>query len=509
MKKVQFLYPAVTIISVIVFSYFKLIGMDYMVPGYIFNLFHFFVELSLCFISACIFFLITFSYPYENNKKALVPASFFLCIAVTNSFHIYYLNVENMESYSMIASNLTYLLLSIIILLKFSLGDKPISKNNRLSKIIPVCFTFFCIALVWIIDKYFSGINPTTSFVSLVRHTFSSTIEAINIATLIMAYLKSKKDKNSAELKLLLNCVFYLVISEYFILIYVTHYDLYSMIGHTYRLLAFYYLIRVYLLSNIVKPYEKVADAKKEAEEACKIKMDFITNMSHELRTPINIILNASKLMKNTYGKSTYLKSIENNTLRLNKVCENIIEFNNIENGINSIDLSDTDVVFLIDEILEEADDAADEKNVDIEFNSNNNITILTDKHKFKCILLQLISNSIKYAPDGGQVIVNASYTDKLTIEIYNNGPKITIKNISKVFNKFYKVKDSSLNSTEGLGIGLYIARKYVEMLGGEIKLFTNENSTGYIFTINAELINNIPVNTENYDIKGFFSDIS
>ena len=509
MKKIQFLCPAITIVFVIIFSYLKLTGMNYMVPGYIFNLFHFFVELSLCFISASIFFLITFSYPYENNKKALVPASFFLCIAVTNSFHIYYLNIDNMENYSLIASNLTYFLLSIILLLKFSVRDKPISKNNRLSKIIPVFFTFFCIALVWIIDKYFSGINPTTSLVSMIRHTFSSTIEAINIATLIMVYLKSKKDKNSIELKLLLNCVFYLVISEYFILIYATHYDLYSMVGHSYRLLAFYYLVRVYLLSNIVKPYEKVADAKKEAEEACKIKMDFITNMSHELRTPINIILNASKLMKNTYGNSTYLKSIENNTLRLNKVCENIIEFNNIENGINSIDLSETDVIFLIDEILEEADDAADGKNIDIEFNSGNNITVLIDKDKLKCILLQLISNSIKYAPDGGHVVVNASYTDRLTIQIYNDGPKISIKNINKVFNKFYKVKDARLNSTEGLGIGLYIARKYVEMLGGEIKLFTNENSTGYTFTVKAALINSMPVNTENYGIKGFFSDIS
>lgn len=509
MKKIKLLCPAITIAIVIIFTYTKIIGLNYIIPGYIFNFFHFFIELSLSFISASIFSLIMLSYPYENNKKELVPASFFLCIAVTNSFHIYYLNIKGMENYSLIASNLTYLLLSIIILLRFLLGDKPILKNNYLAKIIPVCFTFFYIALVWYIDRYFSGINASNLLISRLRLILSSTIEGINIITFILGCIRIKKNKSTAELNVLLKGVFFLVASEYLIILYVSHYDMYSMAAHFIRVMAFHYLVRVYLLSNIMKPYEKVAEAKKEAEEACKIKTDFITNMSHELRTPINIILNASKLMKNTYGSSTYLKSIEKNTLRLNKVCENIIEFNNIENGENNIDLSDTDVVFLIDEILEEADDAADEKNVDIEFNSNNNITVITDRQKLKCILLQLISNSIKYAPDGGHVVINASYTDNLTIEIYNDGPKISIKNINKVFNKFYKVKDASLNSTEGLGIGLYIARKYIEMLGGEIKLYTNEKSTGCIFNIKAVLVNNAPVNVENYDIRGFFSDIS
>jgi signal transduction histidine kinase len=283
---------------------------------------------------------------------------------------------------------------------------------------------------------------------------------------------------------------------------------MYAAVFHIIKIATSVIIFRAYFATIIKKPYDEVVKAQKMSEESSNIKTDFIVNLSHELRTPINIILNATKLIKSRYGNIKFLKSIENATYRLNKVCENILDFNEIENGNIETTLSETDVVFLIDEILEEAEEIVDDKELEILFDFKNADIIATDSEKLKKIILNIVSNSIKYAPRGGFVSIHLDIREKLYLNIFNNGPSIPQDEINKIFNKFYKVKSDNLESTEGLGIGLYIASKYAGALGGYIKALNYETLTGYKIVIPVQKVDKPSSIINSFNVKGFFSDI-
>jgi signal transduction histidine kinase len=231
-------------------------------------------------------------------------------------------------------------------------------------------------------------------------------------------------------------------------------------------------------MSNIKKPYE-------ELNQANNIKTDFLINLSHELRTPVNVILNASKLIcKNPQEYAKYISSIENNAYRLNKISENLIIYNEIENGNIDTEYTDEDIVYIIDEIIEMAEDVLDKKCLDVSFEFSNKRNFVTDKRLFTQIVLNLISNSIKYADYGGNICIKLDIADSLKLTILNDGPPISEEEKHKIFEKFYKSKNTKLPTTEGLGIGLYIAKEFTKMLNGDIHIVNKNNMTGYTLII-------------------------
>ncbi|HBF77114.1 MAG TPA: hypothetical protein DDX02_04725, partial [Clostridiaceae bacterium] len=131
------------------------------------------------------------------------------------------------------------------------------------------------------------------------------------------------------------------------------------------------------------------------------------------------------------------------------------------------------------------------------------------DSDKLRVIFLNLISNAIKYCPNGGDVHINLNMGKYLDIKILNNGPGFLPEDINKVFDKFYKSKDKRLESTEGLGLGLFISRKYAEAMGGKIEILNLNNMAGYRLKIPVEKSNISKPSVKLYSASGFFSDIN
>lgn len=473
-----------------------------------FGIFHSFLETALSIIAASIFFLIHYSYPYEKNTKYLISGSLFLTVAMINTYHLYSSYVSSMH-YKMITSSMSYLIFAITIILLASLPDRESSIKRWTTIVIPALMTLLC--FIWIrfdskVTKIFfiygEGITD-------IQKNFNIYLGFIYLIALILSIKQCIKQKNSENISLL-NGILFFILSWFFTFLYKYPSDIYSMMLHIFKVIAVSFMFKGYFVTSIKKPYERLTEARRYAEEASGIKTDFIINLSHELRTPINVIINAIRIIEhNQIHSSKYINSIEKNALRLNKLCESIIHFNEIEHDLVKVVDSEVDVVYLIDEILEEAETIADEKGLEILFDFENGGTVVTDSEKLKIILLNLLSNAFKYAPKKGFVRIILNISEALELTILNNGPNIPKSEVEKIFQKFYKAKDNDLISTEGLGIGLYISRKYAEFLGGSISIVNHEKFTGYKLILPVKQSNCTSHNAPVYNVKGFFSDIN
>lgn len=494
------------IIAIIICSYIS--GFNILFSNKFYSIFHGFSETALSIIASSIFLLIHYSYPYEKNTRYLVSGSLFLTIALINTYHLYSYFEGSMHD-RVISSNMTYFIFSTTIILLASLPDRKSSFGRWVTLVVPGAMTLLC--FTWVkfdntlqksLFVYGSGVTSAqASF-----HIFLGFMYIIALALTLRQYYRNPNPENIS----LLSGVLFFILAWLLSFLYKYPNDIYSISLHFVKLAAISFMFNGYFVTSIKKPYEKLNEALKYAEDASNIKTDFIVNLSHELRTPVNVIINALRLIEtDDKTSSKYAGAIEKNALRINKLCESIIHFNEIEHDLIRLSDSEVDVIYLIDEILEEAESIADEKELEIFFDFENGGTVITDSEKLKIILLNLLSNAFKYAPKKGYVRIMLNIRENLELTILNNGPRIPMSEVEKIFQKFYKAKDTSLESTEGLGIGLYISRRYAEFLGGSISIINHNKFTGYKLILPVKKGEGSGNNNPIYNVKGFFSDIN
>lgn len=497
---------ALYFIIIIEMLIFKFTGYDPYIGSSTYHIIHIISELfaSVAFMS--MFAFIYYSYPYEREINYLAAGSLFLCAAITNVFHIY--PYYNAVSCSVIFSSLSNIFLTIGVLLSLSLSTKNIKASRLTVVAVPLILTvYFTARILHKISEnacsycpLLSRLNSNWLFIGLILINLVS----ICIATKQYYIATNKLDPRILHGLHTLNLVFLAsLLGKY-------SEDIFSIIGHTLKVISVFLITNSFFLANIKRPYEEIMKTRKFLEDASNIKTDFIVNLSHELRTPVNVILSATKVLNSGLYDEKYINSIEKNALRLKKVCEGILEFNEIENGGVSINYCKADVVYIIDDILEEADEIADQKNLEIEFNFDEKRYAIIDYGKFKSIVLNLISNAIKYVPRDGLIKIDLEIERSILVRVRHTGPGIPDSEVIRIFDKFYKLKDDELESTEGLGIGLYISKKYCELLGGSIQVINNENFSGY--EMELPLVEGqeefCPYNGIKA-VKGFFTDIN
>ncbi|CDF57210.1 hypothetical protein TCEL_00105 [Thermobrachium celere DSM 8682] len=404
---------------------------------------------------------------------------------------------------SILLANITYTLLSIAIILLNKLPENHVAKDRKHFFYIPLVFTAFSLLVHYAFKNQqyviFIDSNGPTKYCRVLDFT----VFALYFYALLTSLKRYKLKPDIYNINSI-NSIAFAFFSKYVSYFHKYPNDIFAASTHVFKLIAFLFLIKTFVMSNIQKPY-------KNLEEANTIKTDFLINLSHELRTPVNIILNASRLIyQNPQKYLSYISSIENNAHRLNRLSDNLILFNEIENGNVEVFYSDEDIVYIIDEIIESAEEVLDKKKLDVTFEFSNNRTFVTDKKMFTNIFLNLISNSIKYTNYGGNIHIDLQIDQKLQLCILNDGPPINEDEKHRIFDKFYKSKDSNLPSTEGLGIGLYIAREFVKMLEGEIKIINKDNLTGYAITLpnKKAMLNQQKLQRRIEYSKNYFADI-
>jgi signal transduction histidine kinase/CheY-like chemotaxis protein len=243
---------------------------------------------------------------------------------------------------------------------------------------------------------------------------------------------------------------------------------------------------------------KELLQAQKVAEESLKFKDIFLANMSHEIRTPLNAILGMTWLLSKTdldEKQKEYKDVLRSASKNLLAIVNDILDLSIIESGKYRTKLIDFNLNKLLNEIINTNSYAANDKGIDLVFESSLDSTknYSSDPKILNQILLNLISNAIKFTEKGFvKIIVNLMEarpnSDILEFSVIDSGKGIDDANLEKIFNSFYQEDDSIKRKYGGSGLGLTISKELIEFLGGEIIVKSKKNE-GTEFSFIIELM--------------------
>ncbi|HAT4313536.1 TPA: HAMP domain-containing histidine kinase [Clostridium perfringens] len=238
---------------------------------------------------------------------------------------------------------------------------------------------------------------------------------------------------------------------------------------------------KIIIINDITKKNNALRLNKylKDKLEEENIKGEFFTNICHELRTPINVISSALQL-NNLNIENRNIKSIERNNLvikqnclRLIRTINNFIDANKISEGQIEANVMVLNVVEVVENILDASAEYINKKKINFVFDPDfEEIFIAIDRDFLERIILNLLSNSVKYGRIEGNIYVKIYFEGKdLVIMIENDGVSISYDEQKYIFDKFTKSNKALNRTQEGSGLGLYISKSLMKMQGGDLKV--------------------------------------
>jgi len=247
-----------------------------------------------------------------------------------------------------------------------------------------------------------------------------------------------------------------------------------------------------------VTEQHQLEEQRKNYEEAIKlekIKGEFFSNISHEFKTPLNIILTTMQLINSNIEKERisadkgvalkrYMNSIKQNSYRLLRLVNNLIDITKIDAGYYKLQLENHNIVNVVEDITISVAQYVENKGIELIFDTEIEEEIIAcDPDKIERIMLNLLSNAIKYTKVNGRIEVYLGIEDgKVFISVMDNGEGIENEKVDLVFNRFIQVDDISERRYEGSGIGLSLVKSLIEMHGGNINV-TSKVGEGTKFT--------------------------
>ena len=217
--------------------------------------------------------------------------------------------------------------------------------------------------------------------------------------------------------------------------------------------------------------------AKEEAELASKAKSEFLSNMSHQLRTPMNAILGFAQLLEYeelNEDQAENVVEILKAGHHLLALINDVLDLSRIEAGVIHLDMELTPLLTVVEDCLGMIEPMAADKGITLQHRVSADVTgleVTLDRKRLKDILLNLLSNAVKYNKAKGGVSIHYEQANRrLKIHISDTGYGIAPDKLEKIFDSFYRIKEVPVNE-EGTGIGLPIARRLIEQMGGSIEV--------------------------------------
>lgn len=235
---------------------------------------------------------------------------------------------------------------------------------------------------------------------------------------------------------------------------------------------------------------ERLQRAYKELKKLDTAKSEFMSIASHQLRTPLTAIKGyISMILEGSYGQLLEktrrpMEGVYKSNERLIKLVNDLLSVSRIEAGKIRMKLEKASLEELIESVIEELENEATRKKIYLEWKKPEKVLpkILIDKSKIRAIILNIIDNAIRYTSKGG-VTIKAKVSDKIVqISVSDTGTGISKEELSKLFESFSRGVAGSRLYTEGVGLGLYIGRKFAEMHEGKIWAKSKGSGKGSTF---------------------------
>jgi signal transduction histidine kinase len=243
-------------------------------------------------------------------------------------------------------------------------------------------------------------------------------------------------------------------------------------------------------LAELLRRVEMARDAAMEAGSA---KSRFLASMSHELRTPLNAIIGFTRLVsRNSEGlpdrQVDNLSKILVSSEQLLSLIDEILDLSRVEAGEVTVDVAETQIVDVLEEVSDSLQPLIDRPGVKLFVEAAPGLPqIVTDRDKVKQILLNLVSNAIKYT-DEGSIALRAEATDgRLRVGVSDTGVGIPADELGRIFEEFHRADETSARRRTGTGLGLAISRRLARALGGDVTV-KSKLGTGSTFTLDLPL---------------------
>ena len=236
--------------------------------------------------------------------------------------------------------------------------------------------------------------------------------------------------------------------------------------------------------------FREIEDKSRQIEAANRHKSEFLANMSHELRTPLNAIIGFSEvLQEKLFGElnekqAEYTEDILTSGRHLLSLINEILDLSKVEAGRMELETAPFDLPLAIDNARTFVRERAAKHGIAVDVDVDERLgEYVGDERKIKQILLNLLSNAVKFTPEGGRIGINARQVDgSVEISVSDTGIGIAAEDQPKIFEEFRQVGSDYSHKVEGTGLGLTLAKKFVELHGGRIWV-ESEPGMGSTFT--------------------------
>lgn len=303
--------------------------------------------------------------------------------------------------------------------------------------------------------------------------------------------------------------VFLLAISVFFEVIFASLAKDLALIIYRSSILVLVLVFGVLLIKGVIREVEqreklaelnkKLQSAYEEVDRLSKAKSEFISIASHQLRTPLSAIKGyISMIIEGTYGQLSEkakrpLENVYQSNERLIKLVNDLLSVSRIEAGRVEFEPEETQVEEVVDSVVQELKITAEQKKLYLKLEKPKVPLpkVFLDKDKMRQVLLNLLNNAIKYTKEGGITIKLQTINYKLRTIIQDTGEGMTKEDLAKLFESFSRGTVGTQISAEGAGLGLYIARKFVEMHKGKIWAESEGKNKGSTFYVELPLIIN------------------
>ncbi len=248
---------------------------------------------------------------------------------------------------------------------------------------------------------------------------------------------------------------------------------------------------------------------KELAQVAAAAKAGFLSNMSHELRTPLTAIMGFAELLSDQhFGKLnekqlTYVREIYNAGQQLLTLVKDILDLAKAGTGSQELELGDVSIWDLLANSLSMVKERTAIHSQKLEMDVDDSLkglVIRADEIKLKQIMFNLLTNAVKFTPDGGNVKITArKVSDKVSVSVSDTGMGIRAEDMERIFEMFERIESSYRNQIQGTGLGLALTRRLVELHGGKISAFSKGLGHGATLTFTIPLS---IVGPENNDVS-------
>lgn len=215
-----------------------------------------------------------------------------------------------------------------------------------------------------------------------------------------------------------------------------------------------------------------------EQERLDRMRKEFVANVSHELRTPLTTIKSYTETLldgaiENKEHAINFLKVIDTESERMTRLVKDLLQLSKLEYDSIQWNMKKISIYKIVNECVYRMNISAEQKNQILEFNSDLDIPeILGDRDRIEQVIVNILSNAIKYTPENGKITINLSLEeDNVLVEVADNGIGIPKEDLPRLFERFYRVDKARSRMLGGTGLGLSIASQIVEAHKGKIKI--------------------------------------